>query len=186
MNADQMKAAYIRDPKLLLQLEKDEQGRLYSSRLREVMGPVIADLSAIEALSALRFAAHAIHRLQDRWAENHGLTEGRLAVMFRLMRTGATPLGDLAAELDTSPRNMTGLVDNLERDGLVERVPDPADRRSVRAQLTPAGRERIEAIWKEGVERQFEVVQGFTKDELAELRHLCLKLVESARKELGR
>ena len=185
MRDHQLKPGDIRDPKIPLELERDEHGRLYSVRLRELMGPVVGDLSAIEALSALRFAGLAIHRLQDRWAERHGLTEGRLAVMFRLMRGGPTHLGDLATELDTSPRNMTGLVDNLERDGLVERVPDPDDRRSVRAQLTAAGKERIEAIWKEGVNRQFEVVQGFTEDELAELRHLCLKLVESARKELG-
>jgi DNA-binding MarR family transcriptional regulator len=56
----------------------------------------------------------------------------------------------------------------------------------VRARLTPAGRERIEAIWKEGLEHQFEVVQDMSKDDLAQLRHLCLQLVENARKELGK
>jgi DNA-binding MarR family transcriptional regulator len=81
---------------------------------------------------------------------------------------------------------MTGLVDHLERDGLVERVPDPDDRRSVRARLTPAGKERIEGIWKEGIENQFEMVRGMSKEDLAQLRHLCLMLVESARKELGK
>ena len=78
------------------------------------------------------------------------------------------------------------LVDHLERDGLVERVPDADDRRSVRARLTEAGRVRIEAIWKEGLEHQFEIVEGFNNDDLAQLRHLCLQLVENARKELGK
>ncbi len=109
-----------------------------------------------------------------------------MGVLFRLYRCGDTPLGDLADDLESSPRNITGLVDHLERDGLVERVPDPEDRRSVRARLTEAGRVRIEAIWQEGLEHQFEVVEGFSKDDLAQLRHLCLKLVESARKELGK
>ena len=36
------------------------------------------------------------------------------------------------------------------------------------------------------LERQFEVVRDMTKDDLAQLRHLCLLLVESARKELGK
>jgi DNA-binding MarR family transcriptional regulator len=95
-------------------------------------------------------------------------------------------LGELADDLVMTPRNVTGLVDHLERDGLVTRVPDPEDRRSVRARLTETGRARIEGIWKEGLEHQFEVVKGMSKDDLAQLRHLSLMLVENARKELGK
>jgi DNA-binding MarR family transcriptional regulator len=109
-----------------------------------------------------------------------------MGVLFRLMRCGDTPLGDLAEDLGSTPRNITGLVDHLERDGLVERVPDPADRRSVRARLTEAGRVQIEAIWKQGIDHQFEMVEGFSKEDLAQLRHLCLQLVENARKELAK
>ncbi|MFI5283169.1 MAG: MarR family winged helix-turn-helix transcriptional regulator [Candidatus Dormibacterales bacterium] len=167
-------------------LESDTDGRLYSPRLRELFEQMKGKTAAVEALAALRFAARSISLLQDRWAEGHGLSEGRLGVLFRLYRGGTMPLGDLAHNLDSSPRNITGLVDHLERDGLVERVPDPDDRRSIRARLTEAGRTRIEAIWKEGLERQFEVVEGLTNEDLAQLRHLCLQLVRNARKELGR
>jgi DNA-binding MarR family transcriptional regulator len=96
------------------------------------------------------------------------------------------PLGEMAEDLAMTPRNVTGLVDHLERDGLVERVPDSEDRRSVRARLTPAGRERIEGVWKEGFVNQIDLVKGMSKDDLAQLRHLCLLLVENARKELGK
>jgi DNA-binding MarR family transcriptional regulator len=92
----------------------------------------------------------------------------------------------MADDLAMTPRNVTGLVDHLERDGLVERVPDTEDRRSVRARLTPAGRERIEGVWKEGFVNQIDLVKGMTKEDLAQLRHLCLLLVENARKELGK
>jgi DNA-binding MarR family transcriptional regulator len=177
MKTDEMK---------LPELGRDEQGRLYSVRMRELMSPLNVDLTAVEALMALRLAGRSLHHLQERWAESHGLSEGRMGVMFRLYRGGDCALGDLAGSLDTTPRNMTGLVDHLERDGLVERVPDPDDRRSVRARLTPAGKERIEGIWKEGIENQFEMVRGMSKEDLAQLRHLCLMLVESARKELGK
>lgn len=168
------------------ELARDEQGRLYNAGMRNLLGDVQFDTGAVEALAALRMAGRTLHHLQDRWAELHGLSEGRLAVMFRLFRCGASPLGDLAEDLDTTPRNVTGLVDHLERDGLVERVPDPDDRRSVRARLTEAGTVRIEAIWKEGLERQFEIVKEFNKEDLAQLRHLCLLLVDNARKELGK
>ncbi len=168
------------------EMGRDENGRLYSVRMRQLMKPLEIDISAVEALAALRIAGKSLRMMQERWAEKHDLSEGRLGVMFRLFRVGECPLGDLADELDSTPRNITGLVDHLERDGLVERVPDTADRRSVRARLTPAGRERIESIWREGLEHQFEVVQGMSKDDLAQLRHLCLQLVENARKELGK
>lgn len=51
-------------------------------------------------------------------------------------------LSELAAHQNCVRSNITQLVDRLEADGLVERVADPSDRRSVHAVLTPEGRER--------------------------------------------
>jgi DNA-binding MarR family transcriptional regulator len=174
------------DVQAVHEMARDEAGRLYSVRMRELFDPLHVDMSVVEAMAALRIAGRALHYMQVKWAEKHGLSEGRLGVLFRLLRCGATPLGDLASDLDSTPRNITGLVDHLERDGLVERVPDPDDRRSVKANLTEAGRIRIESIWKEGLEHQHEIAGGMSKDDLAQLRHLCLQLVENARKELGK
>ena len=168
------------------ELDRDENGRLYVKRMRELFAPLNVEMTAVEALAALRIAGRSVHLLQERWGAKHGLSEGRLSVLFRLYRCGNMPLGGLAEDLDMTPRNITGLVDHLEKDGLVERVPDRDDRRSVRGRLTEAGRARIEAIWKEGLEHQFEMLQGMSKDDLAQLRHLCLLVVESARKELGK
>ena len=164
----------------------DENGCLYMKRFRDLFDPLKVDASAVEALAAMTLASRSLHLLQERWAEHHGLSSGRLGVLFRLFRGGDMPLGEMALALDSTPRNVTGLVDHLERDGLVERVPDPDDRRSVRARLTPKGREKIEGIWKEALSRQFELAAGLSKDELVQLRHLCLTLVQSARKELGK
>jgi DNA-binding MarR family transcriptional regulator len=143
-------------------------------------------MSIVEAMGAVRMAGRVMHHLQERWAEGHGLSEGRTGVLFRLFKCGATPLGDLATDLDSTPRNITGLVDHLERDGLVERVPDPEDRRSVRASLTDAGRKQIESIWQEAFTHHEKLADGMTKEDLAQLRHLCLQLVDNARKELGK
>ena len=164
----------------------DEDGRLYLKRFRDLFDPLGVDVSAVEALSALRLASRTLGLLQERWAEHHGLSSGRLGVLFRLLRFGDAPLGELALALDSTPRNVTGLVDHLERDGLVERVPDPEDRRSVRARLTDKGRAKITGIWKEGLEHQYTLAGGLGKEELAQLRHLCLTLVQATRKELGR
>src|SRR5258708_34288610 len=168
------------------ELASDESGRLYSVHRREFLEPLKVDIPAVEALAALKIAGRFLRLLQERWAEAHGLTEGRMGVLFRLYRCGDTPLGDLAENLDSTPRNITGLVDHLERDGLVQRVPDAEDRRSVRARLTEAGKTRIEGISQEGIEHQLEVAQAFTREDLAQLRRLCLKRVASARTALGK
>jgi DNA-binding MarR family transcriptional regulator len=166
------------------ELARDESGRLYSVHMRQLFDPLTTDLSVIEAMAALRIAGKMMHHLQERWAEKRGLSEGRMGVLFRLYRCGPIPLGDLATDLDSTPRNITGLVDHLERDGLVERVPDQDDRRSVRARLTDAGRSQIDSIWKEAFEHQHEIAAGLSREELAQLRHLCLQLADNARKEL--
>ncbi len=183
MNENTMKPGQLED---IHELARDESGRLYSVRMRQLFDPLKVDMGVVEAMAALKIAARAMSHFQERWAEKHGLSEGRLGVLFRLYRCGPIPLGDLATDLGSTPRNITGLVDHLERDGLVERVPDSEDRRSVHAKLTEAGRTRIESIWQEGLAHQSELAGVMSREDLAQLRHLCLQLAETARKELGK
>jgi DNA-binding MarR family transcriptional regulator len=162
-------------------IETDSDGRLYDPRLRDHMGATDQkDLIAREAIAAMRAASHGLRLGMDRWLEKHGLSEGRMGVLWTLSRSGPVSLGDLAASLDVSPRNITGLFDHLERDGLVVRSPDPDDRRSIRASLSPLGRAKLAVIQKEMGNVREKVVGGFTDEELKDLRHLCLKLVQSA------
>src|SRR3982074_3840677 len=78
------------------EVARDESGRLYSIRMRELFAPLGVDMSAVEALTALKIAGHMLGLLMERWAEGHGLSQGRMGVLFRLYRCGDTPLGDLA------------------------------------------------------------------------------------------
>ncbi|MER6505055.1 hypothetical protein ABT218_38615 [Streptomyces sp. NPDC001455] len=77
-----------------------------------------------------------------------------------------------------SSRNVTGLVDTLERDALAERVPDRHDRRSVLARITPAGLAWLESFRRPTQVAIAAVFRGFTPAELTQLRHLCLRLAE--------
>src|ERR1700736_1332989 len=107
-------------------IESDETGCLYDRRMRERFKVEVpeSELAATEALAALRVASHGFRTMMDRWLEHHDLSEGRMGVLWRLRAIGSTTLGDLAEALDVSPRNITGLVDHLEHDALVERFPD--------------------------------------------------------------
>jgi DNA-binding MarR family transcriptional regulator len=137
-------------------------------------------LPALETVAALRLAANRVHAARERWTESHGLSESRLRVLTALFYSPdrRRPLGELAEMLDVVPRTMTDVVDVLERDGLIRRSPDPRDRRSVHAQLTRAGQERIEALQRDAVSQEAAVFSSFKRGQLAELRHLCLLLVQ--------
>jgi DNA-binding MarR family transcriptional regulator len=167
----------------LPRLARDPNGCLFDERAREFVGTG-EEAPALEAIAAVRVAALYLHRIQERWAEGQGLSEGRLQLLFMLSRFGNSgiSLGHLAELQNVSARNITGLVDSLERAGLVERVPDPDDRRSIQARLTVAGRARIDSIREPALKLQFPLADGFTDDELVQLRHLALKLLANAQR----
>lgn len=66
-----------------------------------------------------------------------GFTPARLRVLWVLQHDGSMTQQALAAELDVTPRNVSGLVDALETSGHVRRAPHPSDRRAVLVELTP-------------------------------------------------
>lgn len=103
-------------------------------------------------------AARAIEGDLERALGEHGLSIARYGVLQQL---AAAPepltLTELAGRLSCVRSNITQLVDRLEADGMVRRVADPVDRRSIRATLTPLGIERREvgAETCERVQREF-------------------------------
>jgi len=107
-----------------------------------------------------------------------GLTWPQFEVLDQLRHTPdrALPLRALAQCQGCAASNITQLVDRLEREGLVKRVDDPDDRRSVRAELTASGMEA--AI---NGEAQIEAVREyyrarFTEEERLELGRLLDKI----------
>ncbi|HEY2294867.1 MAG TPA: MarR family transcriptional regulator [Thermoanaerobaculia bacterium] len=88
-------------------------------------------------------AAHEVEGKLEGALGTIGLSLAKLNVLKALADTDEPlPLSHLADRCCCVRSNITQLVDRLEADRLVERLPDPADRRSVKAALTAAGRER--------------------------------------------
>ncbi|MEV6292124.1 MarR family winged helix-turn-helix transcriptional regulator [Streptomyces sp. NPDC050743] len=90
-----------------------------------------------------------VHRIQKRHLERHDL--GVTPAQSRLLRTlahYASPprMADLAERLEVVPRAVTTLVDGLEASGKVRRVPDPANRRVTRIELTDDGRTTLREL----------------------------------------
>ncbi len=94
-----------------------------------------------------------LHRSADETVAEFGLTSGEWKVLSYLRQAGKPyrrSAGQLAERADLSSGAMTNRLDRLERAGLVRRLPDPNDRRSVQVELTDAGRR----IWEESVSAQ--------------------------------
>ncbi|MEV4457385.1 MarR family transcriptional regulator [Microbispora sp. NPDC049633] len=166
--------------------ERDPDGFLYDPRARAAMAWIAGDdgdLPAFEASAAVRTASHAVERLRAHGSEGRGVSAGALDLLIRLAGSDrGISIGELARAAGVSSRNVTGLVDTLERDGLVRRVPDPGDRRSVLAEITPAGRDWVEAFRKPSQQAMKALFQGFASEELAVLRDLCLRLAANQRR----
>ena len=69
------------------------------------------------------------------------LTAGEVNALACFGGADAVPLRDLVAATGQKPSTLTGVLDRLERRGLLARAPHPGDRRALHVALTPAGRE---------------------------------------------
>ncbi|MDR0358997.1 MAG: MarR family transcriptional regulator [bacterium] len=161
-------------------LDVDADGRLFDRQARELLEPLVGTeaVRRSEGMNAARWLMQRMHQYMQRSVERYGLTEGRLQVLMRLRHRGDLPLGELAELMRVSPRNVTGLVDHLERDGLVARVPDPNDRRSVRAHITEKGEQLVKDMFQEFMRRAMRIFEGIPQEDLDRFRHMCLLLVQ--------
>jgi len=167
----------------------DANGCRYDPRIRELLTRSGRKVEpGTEALAAVRILGKKLHATMERWADHHGLSEGRFQILVRLqhVKDGRSTMGELADMLEVSPRSVTGLVDNLERDGLVRRVDDPDDRRSIYAELTDKGRDSVKALWRDAASGQETLTRNFKESELIQLRDICLRLVRAMSVEEGK
>ena len=128
-----------------------------------------------------RLSRHLERRLEPVFAE-HGLDGGLFDVLATLRRSGPpfrlSPT-QLYSTTMLSSGAMTSRLDRLERAGLVARSPDPADRRGIVVELTPAGRRLIDRAFAAHVENEAGLVGALTAREHAELTALLRKLLLS-------
>ena len=94
----------------------------------------------------LRSHAALVRLFNAQLVSEHGLTINDYEVLLLLSHAGDARMRrtDLAERVQLTPSGVTRLLDGLEQAGLVERAECPTDRRVTYAQLTDAGRERLE------------------------------------------
>ena len=120
----------------------------------------------------------------EKFLVEHGLSHGRFAILMYLNRAPDTPVNQthLAEAYGVAKATVTGLIDGLERDALVERLPDPNDRRASLVQLTARGRKFLEDFLPSHFRGVAELMSGFDQRDRAEL----VRLVEKIREGIAR
>jgi len=106
------------------------------------------DPSAHEAFLHLLRTADMVFEEINHFLAHHDISQGRFTVLMLLHRPwveSCTP-ASLAEESGVTRATMTGLIDTLEKDGMVVREADAHDRRTVRVRLTELGSAKLEAM----------------------------------------
>lgn len=113
------------------------------NKKRPARRPPLLGAGADDVMWSLLQAAQAVEAQLEAALAEVELSGPKLAALTHLVEAGQpVPLGELAAQCACVRSNITQLVDRLEAERLVKRVDDPADRRSLRAAVTPLGRQR--------------------------------------------
>jgi len=109
------------------------------------------------------------------------LTFGQMRLLFLLSKHGPSPMSHIAEWLSVGLPTASGIVERVERHGLVARQHRLDDRRVVDCQLTDAGQHLIDQISGMRLEMIRRILSVLTEDELAEMARLITLVLERTR-----
>ncbi len=118
----------------------------------------------------------AMYKQADQFLAAYGLTPSQFEILTILSEEGEIPLNRVSERLCCACSNVTGLVDHLERDGLVKRRRSQEDRRVILLSLTEKGQQLWQSVPHNGC-CGIRLDRLLDRKEEAELRRLLKKLV---------
>jgi MarR family transcriptional regulator, transcriptional regulator for hemolysin len=128
--------------------------------------------------------ARLLRTYADHAARRFGMTRAKWAVLARLDRFEGLKQTELAEMLDLQPITLTRLLDGLADNGLIERRPDPDDRRAKRLYLTPAARPLLERLTDLGEDLMANALAGLTAPEVEAVLGNLTTVKENLRKAI--
>ncbi len=143
------------------------------------------DPSACEVFLNLLRTGDEAFRVTDEHFQHNGLSQGRFTVLMLLFDKACgqshscTPAA-LAERSGVTRATMTGLIDTLERDAMVVRKPDPADRRMLSVELTPRALTFLASILPEHFRRINDLMSPLSETERRTLVRLLGKIAVRA------
>jgi MarR family 2-MHQ and catechol resistance regulon transcriptional repressor len=138
-----------------------------------------AEVVALGAVIRLMRAVDSVGAHLSRHVEAAGVTMGQFAVLEALLHLGPMPQCDLGAKLLRSGSNITTILDNLERRGLIRRARRQDDRRVIDVSLSPAGRRLITDLFPKHARRITRLFGVLSRRDQERLGALCKTLGRS-------
>lgn len=137
-----------------------------------------------ECLLSVVYTGTMISRASFRYFQGTGLTDAQFNVLVQLKYAGGRKLSQsvLGRRLVVNKADMTGIIDRLEKAGLVERQPHPGDRRVHMVAMTPEGEGMVDSLepgYLDGVHR---LMAGIPGKDLEALN----RVLEAVRKNVAR
>ncbi|MEU6892034.1 MarR family transcriptional regulator [Streptomyces sp. NPDC046557] len=133
------------------------------------------DPLTLEVVELIGDVVARYHQEYELAAAGHQLT-GAQARVLNLLSLEPMPMRRIAQKLKCEPSNITGIVDRLESRGLVERRPDPADRRVKLAAPTEEGLQTADRL-RESLDFAREPLAGLSDAERGTLRDLLRRML---------
>jgi DNA-binding MarR family transcriptional regulator len=138
------------------------------------------DVRPLEVLSRVSRLARHLDRARRTAFAAHDLEAWEFDVLAALRRAGRPYVlspGRLLDQTMVTSGTMTNRVDRLEARGLVQRMPDPADRRGVHVRLSPRGKDRVDAALADLLDRERDLLRTLSAQDQATLSSLLRHLV---------
>jgi len=144
-----------------------------------------AEQLALDAFIKLTRAADSLHLITNDHLRAQGLTSSQFGALEALYHLGPMPVGQLAEKILRSSANLTLVIDNLAKRGLVARTRRPADRRCIDVSLTEAGRAMLAGLLPGHVAGIVAAMGVLSAEEQTTLAALCRRLGLAARGGAG-
>ena len=136
----------------------------------------VKEKRALEAYVKLSRAAESAGLMINAHLRDYGLTVSRFGVLEAIYHLGPMQVGELGEKILKSSGNMTLVIDNLEKQGLVRREQRPDDRRCTDIHLTSDGKALVEEVLPSHVAGVVDVFAVLSPLEQNQLAALCRRL----------
>jgi DNA-binding MarR family transcriptional regulator len=138
------------------------------------------NMLGLDVAQRLVWSGRLAHRIMERGAIAAGLGRRGDYELLALLRRNEpdllTPV-DAAKKLLSSQSGMTGKLDRLEEQGLIQRLPDPEDRRVIRLRVTNSGRKTIDEAFRSSLGVYESMLHEMSPNEREQLATLLGKLL---------
>lgn len=131
----------------------------------------------------------AMKRITDAFGQRlhgSGVTRIQWIALYYIQTYSSISQRELSNRMRISDSSAGRLIDRLQRDGLVKRVPSPTDRRVTLLELTEEGDRTISELFHVGVEFNDDIMEGISEEEIRVFQRVLEKMTKNAMKETAK